>query len=390
MTGTPAGERAGPPAAARAAERPAICLVALQAYPMLMGVPGSHGGAEVQQTLLAHALAARGYPVTVVSLVHGGPSDLVHDGIRMLTSFSLSGGVPGTRFLPRARKLWRALAKADGALYLHQCAGPLAGLIAAFCRRRGRKFIFQTASVDDVDGGYLRRANPRDRWLYRLGVRWADEVIVQTEEHRHHLRERFGRGGVVIPNGHSLPPRPRAPGAGRDVLWVGMVRAVKGPERFLELARLVPDRRCVLIGGNDLDPAYADGIRRAAADLPNVEMAGFQPREKVLAALENALCLVNTSDHEGFPNTFIEAWAMGVPVISLRNDPDGRIRGRSLGEVVETIPEMARAVEALGRSPDRRRDLFERCRDYCESEHDIDRVIARYEGLFRVVLGERP
>jgi glycosyltransferase involved in cell wall biosynthesis len=365
---------------------PSVCLVALQAYPILLDLPGSHGGAEVQQTLLARALAARGHPVSVVSLVHGGPDDLVHDGIRVLTSFSLTGGIPGTRFLPRMRKLWLAMAKADASIYLHQCAGALAGVVAAYCRRRGRAFIFQTASLDDVDGGYVRHANPRDRWLYRRGVMGADAVIVQTEEQRVSLLANFGRDGTVIPNGHLLPPRRAAPGTGGAIVWVGMVRAVKGPERFLELARLLPERRFVLFGGNDLEPAYVEGIRRAAAGLPNLELRGFRSREEILAALGDALCLVNTSDHEGLPNTYIEAWSVGIPVVTLGNDPDGRIRARGLGEVVGTVREMAETVERLARAPELRLAFFDRCRAYCESEHDIDRLIGRYEELFRGVL----
>lgn len=372
-------------AAGRGAIRPGVCFVALQAYPVLLGVPGSHGGAEVQQTFLARALAARGFPVSVVSFEHGGPPELVHEGIRVISVLGWSRGIPGTRFLPRARRLWEALERADAPLYLHQCPGPLVGVIAAFCRRRGRKFIFQTASVDDVNGGYLRRANLRDRWLYRRGLRQADGVIVQTEEHRRLLQDLAGRDAFVIRNGHPLPPRPSGPGAGRFALWVGMVRRVKGPERFLELARLLPQTRFVLVGDNDLEPDYMDGIRRQAARHPNVEMRGFQPRERVMAMLREAVCLVNTSDHEGFPNTFIEAWSAGVPVISLRNDPDGLIRHRGLGAVAESLEEAAALIEDLARSPEERARLFAVCRDYCEEEHDIERLIVRYERAFEAV-----
>ena len=43
---------------------------------------------------------------------------------------------------------------------------------------------------------------------------------------------------------------------------------------------------------------------------------------EVNALLEHTDLLVNTSDYEGFSNTFIQAWMRRVPVVSLRVDPD--------------------------------------------------------------------
>ena len=38
---------------------------------------------------------------------------------------------------------------------------------------------------------------------------------------------------------------------------------------------------------------------------------------------------------EGFPNIFIEAWACGVPVLSLHVDPGGVIKKEGLGEIAD-------------------------------------------------------
>ena len=43
--------------------------------------------------------------------------------------------------------------------------------------------------------------------------------------------------------------------------------------------------------------------------------------------------LINTSDAEGFSNTYIEAWANGVPVISHGVDPDDVIKNYGLENV---------------------------------------------------------
>jgi len=63
---------------------PTICFVGLANLPVLapeFGQLGS-GGAELQQTLLAKALAAKGYDVSMVVADHGQPDGAVWDGVK--------------------------------------------------------------------------------------------------------------------------------------------------------------------------------------------------------------------------------------------------------------------------------------------------------------------
>jgi len=56
--------------------------------------------------------------------------------------------------------------------------------------------------------------------------------------------------------------------------------------------------------------------------------------------------VINTSNFEGFPNIFLEAWATGVPVISLNVDPGNVIKKRRLGICCEgSLERMKAAIE---------------------------------------------
>jgi glycosyltransferase involved in cell wall biosynthesis len=65
--------------------------------------------------------------------------------------------------------------------------------------------------------------------------------------------------------------------------------------------------------------------------MPNLKFYGFIPFHKIDEYFRKASIFVNTSRIEGFPNTFIQAWAHRVPVVSLTVDPDGIIQNEKLG-----------------------------------------------------------
>ncbi|HEX6006493.1 MAG TPA: glycosyltransferase, partial [Burkholderiales bacterium] len=162
-----------------------ICFVGLDNLPVL-APEFQHlpvGGESVQQALLADALVRRGIEVSTVVADWGQEDGRQWQGIRVFKAYRRQAGIPMLRFFhPRWTRLWSALARADADVYYTSCAGMHVGLIAMFCRRRGRRFVFRAASDPDCDRSRLpllvRYA--RDRWLYEYGLRRADAILVQS------------------------------------------------------------------------------------------------------------------------------------------------------------------------------------------------------------------
>ena len=50
----------------------------------------------------------------------------------------------------------------------------------------------------------------------------------------------------------------------------------------------------------------------------------FLPNE-AMQVIADAALLLCTSDEEGFPNMFTQAWASGTPIVTLKVDPDNII-----------------------------------------------------------------
>src|SRR5262245_49347871 len=131
-----------------------VCLVGLDNLPVLDPTYRHHtiGGESVQQTLLARALAARGHDVRMVVADYGQPDGARRGGVRAFKPFHLEAGLPILRFAhPRWTGLWSALERADAPLYYTSCAGMHVGLLALFCRKHSRRFVFRTASDSDCD-----------------------------------------------------------------------------------------------------------------------------------------------------------------------------------------------------------------------------------------------
>ena len=76
------------------------------------------------------------------------------------------------------------------------------------------------------------------------------------------------------------------------------------------------------------------------------EGACVQMRARLRDTGDGARVLVNTSDFEGFPNTFLQAWARRIPTVSFC-DTGSTIDGQSVVTVVNGLDAMTGAVGAL-------------------------------------------
>ena len=348
----PAPTRPEPPAPPPGgARRARICFVAPTTWPLLAkarDIPVV-GGAELQQAIVATALARRGHAVSMISMDYGQAEGSELDGVRMHTMHAPYAGIPVIRYVhPRLTSLWRALKRADADVYYQRTAAATTGFVAAFCRMHGRRSIHSGASDVDFIPGRQDIGLLRDRMVYEYGVRNADAIFAQNPFQLESVREHFGRDAVVVPNCYAPPP-----GAGNDpggyVLWVATVREQKRPELVVEMARRLPQFRFLIVGGNDPGAraqAYADAVRARAASLPNVQVRGFVPFAEADRLFDGARVLVNTSTYEGFPNTFLQAWARGIPTVAFV-DTGSREDGEPVYEVATDLDQACAAVRRL-------------------------------------------
>ena len=181
------------------------------------------------------------------------------------------------------------------------------------------------------------------------------DVIVHSQWQQSRLIEAAGEAARsrvhLIRKGWASPSEPPAWEGRRHTLWVGSCRSVKQPHLFLALAQMFPDEQFVMVMPPFLgqqDELHRE-ILAEAANIPNLNVIGHQiPIQEVDELFLTAKLYVNTSQWEGFANTFLQAGAAGTPVVSLLVDPDGYIDAYGVGAVANgSLQSLAEGAGAL-------------------------------------------
>jgi glycosyltransferase involved in cell wall biosynthesis len=357
-----------------------ICIVGLDDYPQLANLKDAKyvGGESVQHVLLARAWRDLGHGVSMIVHDHGQGRVTDVDGIRAVAPYARDEGIPVLRFAhPRLTGMIGAMREIDADLYYQSPGGAPTGFTAWFCRRHGKRFITRIASdLACIPGKQLIRFW-RDRKIYEYGLRNADLIVAQSEQQRTLLRQNYGLKSEVLDMAVDMPSGP-PPEKDIDVLWVSNLRPVKRPEVVLDLARRLPHVKFTLAGGA-LPGAedYYQTVIQAASQLPNVTCPGAVPYAEVGTLFSRARIFLNTSQIEGFPNTFLQAWVRGVPVVTFF-DPDSLIKQRQLGRTATDLDDMVNGIRTLLEDSQERERAGERARAYAVATFGAKHIASRY------------
>jgi glycosyltransferase involved in cell wall biosynthesis len=374
---------------------PRICFVGLHNLPVLAREYSAHGigGEEVQHTLLARALTARGYDVSMVVMDYGQADGAAWEGIKTYKTYRAEQGLPVLRFFhPRWTGVWAALARADADIYYLSCASLRVGLASLFAGKHSRKLVFRIASDMDCEPKKLLIEYNywRDRRIYEYGLRRADAILAQSVQQQDAMTRNYGLSST---RAAMLVDQPRDISAFEQrtipVLWVSNIRQLKRPDLVLEFAARAPGTAVHMIGGRIADSQRLfDEISQRAAELPNVTFHGQIPYHEVNDYFAKSLVFTNTSDIEGFPNSYLQAWSRGTPVVAFF-DPDGLIAREGLGVAVRNMEEMHQAITELSTNRQRWLAASARCVAFMRREFNDDRILVPYLDTFRRLADQR-
>ena len=288
-------------------------------------IPSNEGGVEVVVEALCARMAALGHSVTcynraghhVSGAEHELPAGSVYRGIRLVTVPTLER----KGFAAVISSFFAAVRSAFGSydvVHIH-AEGP-----AFFCwlpKLFGKRVIVTVHGLDwqreKWNGGIASKFIHLGE---RVAVRFADEIIVLSENVRQYFLDTYGRATRFIPNGVSAPtlesPRLIADkwGLQKDgyILYLGRIVPEKGETYLIEAFKQVKtDKKLVIAGGSSDTERYLRQLQNLAAGEDRILFTGFVQGKLRDELYSNAYVYTLPSDLEGMPLSLLEAMSYG-------------------------------------------------------------------------------
>jgi len=360
-----------------------VCFVAPKAYPLFRPeVKGVFGGAEVDLYLLSTELAKdKNFEVSFITADYGQEKVRNINGVSVIKSFSFK-----ENSLIGAIKIWRAMRLAGAQIYFQETASWGTFLVALFCKLYKKIFIFRFSHQHEWDGTFSKH-----HFLAGKAFCWAlhnaDFVTAPNEFDKVKFKERTGIFVTVIPYAHRSCALSEV---NKDsILWVGRSTGFKRPYLFLDLAEKFPAERFVMICQRATGDAGYEELLEKTRKATNLQFIERVPFHDIMSYFQRAKVFVNTSESEGFPNTFIQAGLCGVPVLSLKVNPDGFLEKYKCGVCCnDNWEELVNSLKCILEG-DRYVELGRNAREYFEESHSIIKVIEQYKTIFNRLTKEK-
>ena len=289
------------------------------------------GGAELQVALLARELAGRGIETVILGGDTGQEDGVVLDGVRIRTGGQFHNGNPAAMLgaMPRVFSVIRE--EKPNWVFLLGWTAWMAAVVAmrgVLGYRAG--FI---CGLDSELTGDFRRENPVRGGLFEWGVASCDLRFAMTEVQRELFKKRGWSCGMYR---NLILPRafPNAGVKEVDFLWVSRCQPVKRPHLFLDLVEALPERSFQMVCPRE-DVGLWESVAARSAKLPNLRFIEKVPYHEIQSHYDAARIFVNTSEWEGWPNSFIQAGLGRTALLSLDVNPDGIFEQFGLGRFAD-------------------------------------------------------
>lgn len=182
-----------------------------------------------------------------------------------------------------------------------------------------------------------------------------------------------GKSFSRLVNRIAVPPKPAAKTGRPVILSIGRLLPVKRPWVYFEIAKRLPDYEFLHVGAMDKREHLKEIVEEAKA-IPNLKMLGERTGRDLHEVLDKTWLLVNTSIHEGMPQSILETLAFAVPVVSSLDyagtiDIFGVSVGLTKGDGLKEVDSFCRTISELVKDDARRVSLGDAGREFVKANY---------------------
>lgn len=287
-------------------------------------IPSREGGIEIVVTELATRMAEKGYSVTCYNRKGHHVSGAVFDkeslceykGVRLKNVITIDKKGLAAMTASFFASVRAAFGRYD-VVHFH-AEGPCAMLWLP--KLFGKMCIATIHGLDHKRAKWGRFASRYILAGEKCAVRFADEIIVLSENVKEYFKDTYGRETVFIPNGVARPkilPSNKILdefGLNKDdyILYLGRLVPEKGLTYLIEAFKtLETNKRLVIAGGASDSGEFEKTLKESALSDERIIFTGFVEGERLAELYSNAYIYVLPSDLEGMPLSLLEAMSYG-------------------------------------------------------------------------------
>ncbi len=307
-----------------------ICFFSPAIYPLFAKTEDIHGGAELQTYFLAKGLSKNNqFSISVITGNYKQKKKQNIDNILIIRSFKMRMNDNILLKFIKSLNYFAQLLFLNPDTIFTTAAHATVGITGFYAKLFNKKHLHRTAHSDDVDLTWIEKNGIAGKF-YKYGLENAHQLITQTKEHQLLLKKHHKKEAIIFRNIFDV----KNIDVKKDgyILWVSRFANWKRPQLFLNLAKKIASNQFVMIcptfNYNNKDWLE---FRQKARLIKNLKFIDQVPFSQIQSYFNKANIFINTSETEGFPNTFLQAAAGKTPIISLNINPDNFIQNYNCG-----------------------------------------------------------
>lgn len=230
----------------------------------------------------------------------------------------------------------------------------------------------------------------------KMAVKYADEIIVLSENVKKYFKETYNRETNFIPNGVNKPQI-------RDAEIIKQKYNLEKDDYILFLARIVPEKglhylidaykqintnkKLVIAGGASHTNDYLEEIKKKASEDNRIILTGFVQGQELEELYSNCYLYCLPSDIEGMPISLLEAMSYGRNCLVSNIEENIQVTENYATSFEKSnIEDLKNKIQQC--LEEKNRKTSDEISSYILNKYNWDKVVEETEKLYKKIKGE--